>query len=79
MLVALGVRRFALLSNNPDKAEQLDRLGLTPTEQVETGVFLCATNAGYLAAKARRLAPRPRSPWPALDLSNHAAGRAITR
>ncbi|KXK58194.1 GTP cyclohydrolase [Micromonospora rosaria] len=54
MLAALGVSRIALLSNNPDKAEQLDRLGTTVAEIVPTGVFLSPANAGYLAAKAGR-------------------------
>jgi GTP cyclohydrolase II len=56
MLLALGVDRIALLSNNPDKAEQLGRLGVTVTERVPTGVHLSRANAGYLAAKARRSA-----------------------
>jgi GTP cyclohydrolase II len=56
MLCALGVARIALLTNNPDKAEQLDRLGVTLTEQVPTGVYLSPANAGYLAAKASRAA-----------------------
>jgi GTP cyclohydrolase II len=54
MLAALGVQRVALLSNNPDKAEQLSRLGVTVTERVPTGVYLSPANAGYLAAKASR-------------------------
>lgn len=54
MLLALGVPRVALLSNNPDKAEQLDRLGVTVTERVPTGVHLSPDNAGYLATKASR-------------------------
>jgi GTP cyclohydrolase II len=56
MLRALGVDRFTLLSNNPDKAEQLSRLGATVTKRVPTGVYMCPTNAGYLAAKASRAA-----------------------
>ncbi len=56
MLRALGVRRLALLSSNPDKADQLRRLGVTVTERVPTGVFLSPNNASYLAAKARRAA-----------------------
>jgi GTP cyclohydrolase II len=56
MLAALGVARIALLSNNPDKANQLSRLGVTVTERVPTGVFLSPANAGYLAAKANRAA-----------------------
>jgi GTP cyclohydrolase II len=54
MLVALGLSRVALLSNNPDKAVQLGRLGVTVTERVPTGVHLSATNARYLATKATR-------------------------
>ncbi len=52
MLRALGVSRLALLSNNPDKAAQLGRLGLMVTERVPTGQHLSAINARYLAAKA---------------------------
>jgi GTP cyclohydrolase II len=54
MLQALGLARVALLSNNPDKAVQLGRLGVTVTERVPTGVHLCAANARYLATKAHR-------------------------
>jgi GTP cyclohydrolase II len=54
MLRALGISRVALLSNNPDKAGQLRRLGVIVTEQVSTGVHLSAANAHYLATKARR-------------------------
>ncbi|SCE98455.1 GTP cyclohydrolase II [Micromonospora mirobrigensis] len=54
MLTALGVRRAALLTNNPDKADQLRRYGVAVTEQVATGVYLSPANAGYLAAKASR-------------------------
>jgi len=56
MLRALGVKRIALLSNNPDKAAQLARLGVRVAERVPTGVHLTPANAGYLAAKARRCA-----------------------
>ena len=54
MLQALGVTRIALLSNNPDKARQLQRFGVTVTARVPTGVHLSAANARYLATKARR-------------------------
>ncbi len=54
MLAALDVNAVALLTNNPDKAAQLSRLGVTVTEEVPTGVHLSETNAGYLATKARR-------------------------
>ncbi len=56
MLRALGVQRIALLSNNPDKFEQLERLGVEITERVATGMHLSPANADYLAAKARRAA-----------------------
>src|SRR5256884_1740577 len=64
MLQALGVRSFALLSNNPDKFEQLSQLGATVTECVPTGVYLSPTNASYLVAKARRAPPAHGSPRP---------------
>jgi len=54
MLRALGQDRVALLSNNPDKAEQLVRLGIAVVERVPTGLHLSAANARYLAAKALR-------------------------
>jgi GTP cyclohydrolase II len=54
MLQALGVSRIALLSNNPDKARQLRRYGVTVTARVPTGVHLSAANARYLETKARR-------------------------
>ena len=54
MLQALGVSRVALLSNNPDKARQLRRFGVTVTARVPTGVHLSAANARYLATKAHR-------------------------
>jgi GTP cyclohydrolase II len=54
MLLALGVSRIALLSNNPDKSEQLRSCGVTVVEQVPTGVFVSAANFRYLETKARR-------------------------
>ncbi len=54
MLEALEIQRVALLSNNPDKAAQLTRLGVTVAARVPTGVHLSATNAGYLETKAWR-------------------------
>jgi GTP cyclohydrolase II len=53
MLCALGVSTVSLLSNNPDKAAQLTRLGVTVVARVPTGVHLSEANAGYLSAKAR--------------------------
>ncbi|MDX6326395.1 MAG: cyclohydrolase [Nocardioidaceae bacterium] len=54
MLLALGERRVRLLSNNPDKAEQLARLGVAVTGRVPTGVHVSPANARYLTTKARR-------------------------
>ena len=54
MLHALGASRIRLLSNNPDKGAQLARLGITIARQVPTAEHVTATNAVYLATKARR-------------------------
>jgi GTP cyclohydrolase II len=51
MLRAVGVGRIRLLSNNPDKARQLDALGVRVTDRIPTLVHLSAANARYLAAK----------------------------
>jgi GTP cyclohydrolase II len=54
MLLALGLTRVALLTNNPDKAVQLRRLGVAVTEQRPTGTHLSPANASYLETKARQ-------------------------
>jgi GTP cyclohydrolase II len=51
MLHALGASRINLLSNNPDKALQLDALGVEIAEQLPTEVHLSAANLRYLQAK----------------------------
>jgi GTP cyclohydrolase II len=51
MLTAVGAGRVRLLTNNPDKAAQLARLGVEVTGRVPTRVHLSAANARYLAAK----------------------------
>ena len=56
MLLALGAGRIRLLSNNPDKAEQLTAYGVTVTERIPTGVHLSADNVRYLASKATHTA-----------------------
>ncbi|MEV6112592.1 GTP cyclohydrolase, partial [Streptomyces sp. NPDC052109] len=43
-----------LLSNNPDKAEQLRALGVTVRDRVPTGVFTTAHNVRYLRTKVVR-------------------------
>jgi GTP cyclohydrolase II len=54
MVLALGLPRVALLTNNPDKAEQLVRHGVEVAERVPTALHLSSSNARYLAAKAGR-------------------------
>ncbi|MGW1911896.1 GTP cyclohydrolase II [Streptomyces sp. NPDC002076] len=51
MLAALGIGELDLLSNNPDKAEQLRTLGVVVRDRVPTGVFTTAHNVRYLRAK----------------------------
>ena len=75
MLLALGVSRVALLSNNPDKARQLRRFGMTVTAQVATSVHLSAANARYLATKARNRRPHARRPAVSGLSSAPTAGR----
>jgi GTP cyclohydrolase II len=53
MLHALGVSTVTLLSNNPDKAAQLERLGVTVAARVPTAMHLSEANASYLATKVR--------------------------
>ena len=52
MLLALGADRIRLLSNNPDKADQLAEYGIEVTQRVPTGVHMSAANVRYLATKA---------------------------
>ncbi|MEV8094585.1 GTP cyclohydrolase II [Kitasatospora sp. NPDC085879] len=52
MLGTLGATGIRLLSNNPDKAGQLSRLGITVAERVPTGVHLSDSNVRYLRTKA---------------------------
>ncbi|RSM72504.1 GTP cyclohydrolase [Actinoplanes sp. ATCC 53533] len=56
MLLALGAERIRLLSNNPDKASQLEARGVEVTERIPTGVHLSAANLRYLATKATHTA-----------------------
>ena len=51
MLHAVGAQRIALLSNNPDKAAQLERHGISVAERVPTGLHLSDSNTRYLTAK----------------------------
>ena len=54
MLHALGATEIDLLTNNPDKAAQLEAHGIRVRQRVPTAVHLSHANAPYLAAKARR-------------------------
>jgi GTP cyclohydrolase II len=54
MLRALGESRVDLLSNNPDKGDQLEGLGIDVAERVPTDVHLSPANGRYLAAKVTR-------------------------
>ncbi|WP_405465112.1 GTP cyclohydrolase II [Streptomyces jietaisiensis] len=70
MLRALGIGTLDLLSNNPDKAEQLTALGLTVGAHVPTGVFTTAHNVRYLHAKA----VQTRHTLPLAELRERPAG-----
>ena len=52
MLLALGVDELDLLTNNPDKAAQLQSAGIRVNRRVPTAVHLSPANGEYLAAKA---------------------------
>ncbi|WP_282776135.1 MULTISPECIES: GTP cyclohydrolase II [unclassified Nocardia] len=52
MLTALGISELDLLTNNPDKARQLDALGVGVRRTVRTGVHATPSNLRYLRAKA---------------------------
>jgi GTP cyclohydrolase II len=51
MLLALGVSEIDLLSNNPDKGDQLEAHGIVIRHRVITGVHLSDANASYLQSK----------------------------
>jgi GTP cyclohydrolase II len=51
MLRALEIRSVCLLTNNPDKAEQLRNNGIEVVSIEPTGVFLNGANLDYLQAK----------------------------
>jgi GTP cyclohydrolase II len=58
MLVALGVARIRLLTNNPDKARALTTHGVDVVAVNPTEVFLTPANYGYLSAKVRKAGHR---------------------
>lgn len=54
MIHALGLSELTLLTNNPDKAAQLRRMGVDVTGREPTGVHRSPANARYLSTKAVR-------------------------
>ena len=55
MLDALGVEDVCLLSNNPDKAEQLEQYGINVAERMPLIVGVVTENRDYLKTKADRM------------------------
>ncbi|WP_067700005.1 GTP cyclohydrolase II [Nocardia jejuensis] len=52
MLAALGITELDLLTNNPDKGQQLTALGVTVRDTLPTEVHATPSNLRYLRAKA---------------------------
>lgn len=55
ILLDLGVQSVRLLTNNPEKVRQLERLGVEVLERVPHETVPHDHNRGYLAAKKRRM------------------------
>jgi 3,4-dihydroxy 2-butanone 4-phosphate synthase/GTP cyclohydrolase II len=55
ILAELGVERVRLLTNNPDKARQLEAHGIVVSERVPLLVGVTEQNIGYLATKRDRM------------------------
>lgn len=51
MLHSLGADKVRLLSNNPNKVQQLEQYHITVSEMVTTGAYISAGNHSYLKAK----------------------------
>jgi 3,4-dihydroxy-2-butanone 4-phosphate synthase/GTP cyclohydrolase II len=54
MLLALGVGSVKLLTNNPEKVEQLRTFGVSVIEQIPTGVYIHDDNRNYITSKRAR-------------------------
>ncbi|MER5768724.1 GTP cyclohydrolase II [Streptomyces sp. NPDC001985] len=54
ILLALDIRRIRLLTNNPEKSEQLRRLGVDVSLQIPTGVYANHVNFHYLKTKVNQ-------------------------
>ncbi len=55
MLDTLGVSDVCLLSNNPDKAEQLEKYGIVVAQRMPLIVGVGSANREYLLTKANRM------------------------
>ena len=55
MLKALNVNDVCLLSNNPDKAKQLEKYGIRVSQRVPLVVGVDAENEEYLRTKVNRM------------------------
>jgi GTP cyclohydrolase II len=55
MLKDLGVSRIALLTNNPSKIEELQRLGIEVEQRIPLQAQVTPENARYLSTKAERM------------------------
>ena len=53
MLKAMDMPSIRLLTNNPDKTDQLGQYGIEIESTIPTGVFLNPNNRKYLEAKVR--------------------------
>tara|TARA_X000000368_G_scaffold241137_1_gene190459 strand:- start:351 stop:953 length:603 start_codon:yes stop_codon:yes gene_type:complete len=55
MLEAIGVSDVCLLSNNPDKSEQLEKYGISVVERMPLVVGVGSSNRDYLQTKVERM------------------------
>jgi GTP cyclohydrolase II len=55
VLLRLGVRRIRLLSNNPDKVQQLEQAGIQVVERVPCQPRITRTTRSYLTTKKSKL------------------------
>ena len=55
MLDAIGISDVCLLSNNPDKAKQLEKYGISVVERMPLVVGVGSSNRDYLQTKVERM------------------------
>ncbi len=55
VLLKLGVKRVRLLSNNPDKVEQLSQAGIDVVDRIPCQPRMARTNRGYLTTKKSKM------------------------